>query len=188
VLERCSHYHVHRISEPSRLRCPVRLLCACKQRGFSCQPWFYLILPGGSSRLLISLALLKQGVPHPSRTLRRVGVGMSYRQHRHPPLQRTQGRGTHSCAIGGETKTEGWATRLATSASAGASRRVGIKSCDQRCMIMFSNRERILDCKRWVGPRLTLSAIRSPLRRWLLGSTGWYPPPQFPLKYSGIRT
>src|SRR5271167_3737475 len=33
---------------------------------------------------------------------------------------------------------------LATSASAGASRRVGIKSCDQRCMVMGSNRERIL--------------------------------------------
>src|ERR1039458_5982760 len=40
---------------------------------------------------------------------------------------------------------------LATSASAGASRSVGIKSCDQRCMIMVSNRERILDCKRWVA-------------------------------------
>src|ERR1017187_2838824 len=39
---------------------------------------------------------------------------------------------------------------LATSASAGASRRVGIKSCDQRCMVMVSNRERILDCKRWL--------------------------------------
>src|SRR6266849_6987335 len=37
---------------------------------------------------------------------------------------------------------------LATSASAGASRRVGIKSCDQRCMVMLSNRERISDCKR----------------------------------------
>ena len=56
---------------------------------------------------------------HPSRTLRRVGVGMfvkwdehmSYRRHRVPPLQRTQGRGTHSRIIGEETKTEGRATR-----------------------------------------------------------------------------
>src|SRR5580658_3488021 len=46
---------------------------------------------------------------------------------------------------------------LATSASAGASRSVGIKSCDQRCMVVVSNRRRIfiriflkrmIDCKR----------------------------------------
>ena len=36
---------------------------------------------------------------------------MSYRQHRVPPLQRTQGRGTHSRVIGEEIKTEGRATR-----------------------------------------------------------------------------
>jgi hypothetical protein len=36
---------------------------------------------------------------------------MSYRQYRYPPLQRTQGRGTHSCVSGEETKTEGRATR-----------------------------------------------------------------------------
>jgi len=29
---------------------------------------------------------------------------MSYRQYRYPPLQRTQGRGTHSCVSGEETK------------------------------------------------------------------------------------
>ena len=57
---------------------------------------------------------LALGVPHPSRTLRRVGVGMftqwdgrmSHRRHRVPPLQRTQGRRTHSRVIGEETKTE----------------------------------------------------------------------------------
>jgi hypothetical protein len=32
---------------------------------------------------------------------------MSYRQYRYPPLQRTQGRGTHSCVNEEETKTEG---------------------------------------------------------------------------------
>ena len=30
----------------------------------------------------------------------------THRQHRYPPLQRTQERGTHSCAVGEETKTE----------------------------------------------------------------------------------
>ena len=35
---------------------------------------------------------------------------MSYRQHRVPPLQRTQRRGTHSRVIGEETKTEGRAS------------------------------------------------------------------------------
>jgi len=40
---------------------------------------------------------------------------MSYRQHRVPPLQKTQGRGTHSRVIGEETKTEGRATRLSLS-------------------------------------------------------------------------
>src|SRR5208337_414516 len=35
----------------------------------------------------------------------------THRQHRCPPLQRTQGRGTHSCAVGKEIETEGWATR-----------------------------------------------------------------------------
>jgi len=34
---------------------------------------------------------------------------MSYRQHRYPPLQRTQGRVTHSCVSREETK--GRATR-----------------------------------------------------------------------------
>ena len=36
---------------------------------------------------------------------------ISYRQYRYPPLQRTQGRLTHSCVSGEETKTEGRATR-----------------------------------------------------------------------------
>ena len=38
---------------------------------------------------------------------------MSYRRHRVPPLQRTQGRGNHSRVIGEETKTEDRANRLA---------------------------------------------------------------------------
>src|ERR1035437_1289230 len=37
----------------------------------------------------------------------------SYRQHRRPPLQRTQGRGTHCthCSGTGKENTESWATR-----------------------------------------------------------------------------
>src|ERR1019366_8451844 len=53
---------------------------------------------GGWPRLLISLAHWRWGVPHPSRTLRRVGVGMFtqwdgrmlHRRHRVPPLHRTR--------------------------------------------------------------------------------------------------
>jgi hypothetical protein len=57
---------------------------------------------GGCPWLLISPARQAPGVPNPSSTLRRVGVGMltqrdehtSNRRHRVPPLQRTQGQGT----------------------------------------------------------------------------------------------
>src|ERR1017187_6242618 len=74
---------------------------------------------GGVAQAFDLAGTLALGVPHPSRTLRRVGVGiftqwdehMSYRRHRVPPLQRTQGRGTHSRVIGEETKTEDRATR-----------------------------------------------------------------------------
>jgi len=55
---------------------------------------------------------------------------MSYRRHRVPPLQRTQGRGTHSRIIGEETKTEGRATLY---------NRVGVvkRHVDQRRVLVF---------------------------------------------------
>src|SRR6266849_216019 len=66
---------------------------------------------------------------------------------------------------------------LATSASAGASRRVGMKSCDQRCMVMVSNRERIFDCKRWVAHHLASGGRRILSLNYILTIkliTNWY--------------
>src|SRR6266852_4247970 len=66
---------------------------------------------------------------------------------------------------------------LATSASAGASRRVGMKSCDQRCMVMVSNRERISDCKRWVAHHLASGGRRILSLNYILTIkliTNWY--------------
>src|SRR5208337_3453251 len=73
----------------------------------------------GHRRREMQSLLCNLTVAHPSQKTRMMGVGMfvkwdehmSYRRHRVPPLQRTQGRGTHSRIIGGETKTEGRATR-----------------------------------------------------------------------------
>src|SRR5271157_634068 len=73
----------------------------------------------GHRRREMQSLLCNLTVAHPSQKTRMMGVGMfvkwdehmSYRRHRVPPLQRTQGRGTHSRIIGEETKTEGRATR-----------------------------------------------------------------------------
>jgi len=65
-------------------------------------------MSGRVAQLLILLSQLAQGG---SWSIHTMDEHMSYRQHRVPPLQKTQGRGTHSRVIGEEIKTEGRATR-----------------------------------------------------------------------------
>src|SRR5580658_6746985 len=83
---------------------------------------------------------------------------------------------------------------LATSASAGASRSVGIKSCDQRCMVVVSNRRRIfiriflkrmIDCEQLglqtpgpAGPGIGVAGdlfVFPP--QGIRGGGGFFPPP-----------
>jgi len=40
----------------------------------------------------------------------------THRQHRYPPLQRTQGWGTLGCVVDEKVKTEGWAARRISTA------------------------------------------------------------------------